>query len=131
MVGKTVRLTGERLLKHMLGDHTVVLKQKADRVLVLKGHSWLKVEEVSVVEDSWQPALPDSLPDLRKLTKQQKDEALRAAGGQLELCQPGVQLEHPELTAAWHEVLARASQGHPTSSNKTVGPCRGHCSRCL
>jgi len=119
LVGKEVRLTGERLLKHMLGERTVVLKQKADRVLVLKGHSWLKVEEATVVEDSWQPALPDSLPDLRKLTKQQKDEVLTAAGGQLELCQPGVQLEHPELTAAWHEVLARASQSHSTSS-KTV-----------
>ena len=114
MAGSLVRLTGQsvsklhwnltaRCLKHWQAEGEVLVQGPGSSQLRLKA---LAVYELNSKE-AGQLAMPDIL-GLRTVTDAEKQAACTAAGGQIRLLQPGAQMEAPEMTACWHEVMARA-----------------------
>ena len=74
---------------------------------------WVSESEVSTWKADSPKPFPDSIPDFRKITRQQKIDGLEQAGGQLAQVKKGNYLEGPELQAGFAEIMQRASLGKP------------------
>ena len=106
-VGRLLQNQVCKCLKHWQADGEVLLERPGSQggVSTLR----LKVAGTWTVSEFEKLKMPERL-DLRTVTGEEKLAACSAAGNQIQALMDKSMMDSPELTACWHEVLARASR---------------------